>query len=383
MKKKHIFIRPTNVLKRILIGIGIFVLAIAVILGGYVLYLILQYSRIIDGVAIDVATPQAAVLTQDNSYTAVTYNIGFGAYDPEYSFFMDTGNMADGTPVAGKYGKARSRSAAEHNTAGSVNAMSNLAPDFALIQEADKAATRSFYIDQVQALTDAFPAHASTYASNFHSAFLALPLNDMHGEVEAGLATLSRYKISEAIRRSYPVDNGFPTRFFDLDRCFTQLRLPVQDAKGKDSGKELVLINSHMSAYDKGGTIRAQQLALLNSVMEAEYAKGNYVIIGGDFNHALYGSEDTFPSQQQFPSWVSLLTATDLVDGYTVVEPINSTTVPTCRTCDLPYEQGVNYAVSVDGFIISNNVKAIAENVSLDFAYSDHNPVKLTFSLMS
>lgn len=383
MKKSDTIIRPMGILKRAGIGLGIFLLTIIIIFGSYMLYLIFQYNRIDDVVLLDIATPQAAVLMQDTDYTAVTYNIGFGAYDPEYSFFMDKGKMSDGTLVVGRYGKARSKAAAHNNTTGSIDAITLLSPDFVLIQEADKNATRSFYINQVQALTDVFPNHSSTYASNFHSAFLALPITDMHGKVEAGLVTMSSYKVNEAFRYSYPVDNSFPAKFFDLDRCFTVLRLPVHNTLGNSSGKELVLINSHMSAYDKGGTIRIQQLTHLNAMLETEYSKGNYVIVGGDFNHALYGSETTFPSKQQFPDWVSILTGKDIAKGFTVVEPYNSKTVPTCRTCDLPYEKDVNFVVSVDGFIISSNIKATAENVSLDFAYSDHNPVKLTFSLVS
>ena len=42
----------------------------------------------------------------------------------------------------------------------------------------------------------------------------------------------------------------FITKFTDLDRCFLISRL------GLDNGKELVLINVHLSAYDQGGTIR-------------------------------------------------------------------------------------------------------------------------------
>ena len=36
----------------------------------------------------------------------MTYNVGFGAYSPDYTFFMDTGVMRDGTKTTGKYGKA-------------------------------------------------------------------------------------------------------------------------------------------------------------------------------------------------------------------------------------------------------------------------------------
>ncbi|MCR0381733.1 hypothetical protein MKC91_02965 [[Clostridium] innocuum] len=47
----------------------------------------------------------------------------------------------------------------------------------------------------------------------------------------------------------------------------------------------------------------------------------------------------------------------------------------------MPYQKGVNYTVILDGFIVSDNVEAVAENMDTDFAYSDHNPVKMTFTL--
>ena len=53
----------------------------------------------------------------------------------------------------------------------------------------------------------------------------------------------------------------------------------------------------------------------------------------------------------------------------------------TCRGADIPYEPGVNYTTVVDGFIVSDNVAARAENIDADFAFSDHNPVALTFRL--
>ena len=41
----------------------------------------------------------------------------------------------------------------------------------------------------------------------------------------------------------------------------------------------------------------------------------------------------------------------------------------------------MNYTTVVDGFLVSDNVRAEAENIDTDFAYSDHNPVLLTFEL--
>jgi hypothetical protein len=127
--------------------------------------------------------------------------------------------------------------------------------------------------------------------------------------------------------------------------------------------------------------VRAQQLELLNGVLAAEYAKGNYVVAGGDWNHALCGSEKLYPSRQLVPDWVSVLNSDDLADGFHVVRAENLSSVAICRGCDIPYEKGVNYTVTVDGLIVSDNVQARAENIDAGFAYSDHNPVKLSFSL--
>ena len=48
---------------------------------------------------------------------------------------------------------------------------------------------------------------------------------------------------------------------------------------------------------------------------------------------------------------------------------------------NMPYTPGVNYTVVIDGFLVSDNVQASAKNIDAGFAYSDHNPVQLTFSL--
>ena len=136
-----------------------------------------------------------------------------------------------------------------------------------------------------------------------------------------------------------------------------------------------------MSAYDEGGTIRVRQLELLNNTMKTEYDKGNYVIVGGDFNHALGGTAGVFPSQQMLPEWVFELGDEDLTLGMKIVNAQNNTQVPTCRSCDIPYIKGVNYTSVLDGFIVSDNITATAENIDADFMYSDHNPVKLTFQL--
>lgn len=362
--------------KRVLVALGILLLALVLAVGGYVGYMQWQYYRIPDHTALEVQNPTGGALAAGRQYTALTYNIGFGAYGPDYSFFMDTGVMADGTPVQGKYGKAISKEAVLAHTSGALGVLQEQAADFMLLQEVDVKADRSYKVDQTELLRQGLGGYGSVFANNFHSAYLFYPFNDPHGAVDAGLLTFSRYQVAGAERRSYPVDNSFIVKFTDLDRCFAVLRLPVEN------GKELVLINSHMSAYDEGGLIRAQQLELLNGVLAEEYAKGNYVIVGGDFNHALgETAPHAFPSRQQFPAWVAQLTSDDLAEGFSIVTAANETQVPTCRTADIPWQEGVNYTTVLDGFFVSANVTATAENLDTGFAYSDHNPVRLSFTL--
>lgn len=364
-----------KVLKRILqVIVGIIVILVAVV-AAYIIYLQTSYYRIEDNLALDVENNPTTELKANSEYSVVTYNIGFGAYTPDYTFFMDEGIKTDGTETCGEHSIAASKESVEACTQGAIDMLMGLDPDFMLLQEVDTDSTRSYQVNQKAALEGAFPADSSTFAVNFHSAYLAYPFSEPHGTVNAGLLTLGDSRVDSAVRYSYPIDESFPTKFFDLDRCFMMERIPV------DNGKELVLINSHMSAYDEGGTIRAQQLALLTGAVEEEAAAGNYVIIGGDWNHALCGSETMYESGFQVPPWVSTFDNSLLPQGFSVVRADNIEIIPTCRNNDVPYEKGYTYTVTVDGFVVSDNVKATAQNIDTGFEHSDHNPVLLTFEL--
>lgn len=344
----------------------------ALTVGGYVLYVVFQYNRIDDFLTLDFVTKDE-MIKRGERYTALTYNIGFGAYDRDFSFFMDSGVMEDGTQVTGRYGKAVSEERVTINTEGACEIIERANADFVLLQETDEDSDRARHVRQREIIADRFSAeYGSTFAVNFHSAYLFYPLHDPHGKNVSGLMTLSRYQIAEAVRRQYPVDSGF-AKFFDLDRCFSVHRIPLE------SGETLTLIHSHMSAYDEGGLIRKQQLALLNEVLAAEREEGNYVIVGGDFNHDIANSAQLFPRRQQFPAWVHSLTNEDLAEGFSFAAATNA---PTCRAAEIPYEEGVNYTVVIDGFIVSENVTVHSvTNLDYGFLYSDHNPVLMEFSL--
>ena len=56
-----------------------------------------------------------------------------------------------------------------------------------------------------------------------------------------------------------------------------------------------MLVNLHLEAYDSGEG-KIAQTKLLVEFLEQEYAKGNYVIAGGDFNQT-FSRED----MEQYP----------------------------------------------------------------------------------
>lgn len=353
---------------------------LVVFIGAYVIYMQTHYYRIKDYQPLSIRQKlnHSNKLQTNTTYSAATYNVGFGAYNQKFSFFMDTGKMKDGTKTQGKYGKAENEAAVLQNTNGEINTMKKINADFMLFQEIDVDSSRSYHVNQVKKMSQNFANYEEIFANNFHSPYLLYPLNDPHGAVQSGLLSLSKYPVEQATRRKYPVSTSFITKFTDLDRCFTVMKIPVTN------GHKLILINSHMSAYDKGGKMRVKQLKLLNSVMESEYKKGNYVIVSGDFNHTFGRKMLThFKSQQETPDWVSVLSSKDLAPDIRMVHAKNENTVPTCRGTDIPYQKGKTYTTVIDGFLVSKNVQATSENINTEFAYADHNPVKLSFKLLN
>ncbi len=363
-----------KLLKNIGLGFIALLMIIIIVVGCYLEYVILQYYRIEDKKNLEIVDRNENILDMNKSYTISTYNIGFGAYEQEYSFFMDEGYMKDGTYVSGKYAKARNKDVVLTNTNGSISTIKNLNVDFAFFQEVDKEAHRSYKVNQYEMILNEFSEYDASYASNFHSANLLYPFNDPIGKTEAGIVTLSKYDLASSVRYSLPIDESFPTRFFDLDRCFSISRIKLSN------GKEFVLINVHLSAYDEGGLIRKKQLKVLNEILKEEKEKGNYVVAGGDFNHDIVNSIELFKSEQQVPQWVYQLEDKDLTEGYRFE---SATNFPTCRSTDMSYKKDVNYTVVIDGFIVSDNIQVIKSEVIAQgdelFLYSDHNPVKMEF----
>lgn len=374
--------------KKVIKITGIILLSLVIVLAAYIIYLYASYHRIPDNQELQVEeisqnTEAGNELTTEKNYSALTYNIGFGAYTPDFSFFMD----------GGKSSWAKSKDSVKETIKGAGELVASKDPDFALVQEIDLDATRSYHVNEYSILKENIPAYNCVFAQNYDSAFLFYPFTQPHGKSKAGLALFSKYPITGSMRRSFPISTSF-TKFFDLDRCYSISRVPV------DNGKELVIFELHMSAYGNSDAIREGQIRMLSEDMQKEYEAGNYVICGGDFNHDLKAvdtqskasdadnntqtdSEDSAEPE----SWAYPFPRSELPEHFSfcldqLSEDEKNNLWNSARNADMEYVPGETYTVTLDGFIISDNVECTKyENVNTGYSYSDHDPVYMEFQL--
>ena len=354
--------------KKILKGLFCILLALVILAGVYFAYLFLAYHRIGDQTLTAEGSTEGMAET-GQEYTLLSWNIGFGAYEADYGFFMDGGTES----------WAWSKERLDANLADIAGKLRDWNPDFCLLQEVDIDATRSYHRDErivmKAALTE--ERYASVFAQNYDSPFLCYPFTQPHGASQSGLLTFSAHGMeSEALRKELPIENGL-MKFLDLDRCYSVSRIPV-------TGGELVLYNLHLSAYTSDGTIATEQLRLLLSEMQKEYEAGNWCIAGGDFNKDLLGDSSRWwgHADKEY-TWAQPIPE-ETFSGVNIVlvAPLDEADpVPSCRNADGPYHQG-QYVLTVDGFLVSPNVE-VRESRVVDngFANSDHNPVELRFVL--
>ena len=154
----------------------------------------------------------AAVLATDTEYSADLQH-RFRAYLPDYSFFMDGGNpWARGE---------RAPETVQYAINGAGELVKSLDPDFALIQEIDLDATRSYHTNEYEMLRQSLSGYTTVFAQNYDSAFLFYPFTQPHGSSKSGLGLFSKYPVSSALAPKLPPISTSFSKFFDLDRCYS------------------------------------------------------------------------------------------------------------------------------------------------------------------
>ncbi len=308
-----------------------------------------------------------AIVPISKSLQILDWNIGYAGLDAGSDFVMDGGNQ----------GLPESRNRVEENLLGISGQIKSVDADFYLFQEVDRYSKRSYRVDQVEVLSSLKSAYDARFAMNFKVFFIPYPVHQPIGQVKSGLLSLGSFMAAESRRHQLPGSYSWPTRLFMLRRCISVSRYETDIP-----GRSFYLANVHLSAYDDGG-MRRQQLEYLKQWMKELHSRGDYVILGGDWNSLFpgVGFEDFAP-----------YTTTDKNLYWIQNIPENWTPekwqwgwdpeVPSCRTLDQAYIPEENFRTIIDGFLVSPNVKIEdVSTINAEFMYSDHNPVRLNFKL--
>lgn len=292
-----------------------------------------------------------------NRISVMTWNLGYAGNGAEASFFLDGGHdvLAENKPSVLRH------------MANMTDFLGQHPEDIYLLQEVDSGSRRTFYVNELELIAKRLNNSCFSYARNHDVPFIPYPYLQPLGRVRSGILSAAARRPVEARRYKLPGSFHWPDSAFQLQRCLLVWRLPRED------GADWVVINAHLEAWDDGD-IRKQELTFLRDLALEEYKRGNYVIIGGDWNSILPGVRTDQFSTKEGPGPNSR----PLPDG---LFPADwswgvDTSQPTNRRTNAPYRPGTTSVTVIDGFLVSPNVKIDSvATVPLGFKDTDHEPV--------
>jgi len=292
------------------------------------------------------------------------WNIGYCGLSSEMDFFYDGGKEV-----------RTSKKQVQLNLQNVISELQgNDTLEFILLQEVDVNSKRSYGTPMYDSIAANLSEYKSFFGKNYDVFFVPVPPLKPMGSVESGLQTLSKFVPSSSVRWSFPGKFDWPTSLFMLDRCFLVNRYPMIGEK------ELLIVNTHNSAYDEGGVLRTQEMNYLKDFLISEYEKGNYVVVGGDWNQSPPSFEPQYTVDVFDRDDFTLIPDGYLPDSWRwVFDPATATN----RRVKIPYERGLTPTTIIDFYLVSPNVETLAVN-TLDrkFANSDHQPVRLKIRLL-
>jgi endonuclease/exonuclease/phosphatase family metal-dependent hydrolase len=292
------------------------------------------------------------------------WNIGYCGLSSDMDFFYD----------GGKKVRPSEEQLLKNLQAVVKELQQNDTMEFILLQEVDVKSKRSYKVCEFDSIESGLPNYHSFFGKNYDVFFVPLPPAEPMGKVKSGLQTLSVSAPSSSVRYSYPGKFAWPKSLFMLDRCFLVNRYPMAN------GRELLIINTHNSAYDAAGILRTQEMNYLKSFLTAEYDKGNYIIVGGDWNQSPPGYQCSYTSDVFDKEDFTTIPDSFLPDTWKwVYDPAAATN----RRVIFPYKRGITTTTIIDFYLLSPNVEALAVNtIDKEFSNADHQPVRLKVRLI-
>jgi len=308
------------------------------------------------------SSSKPGIVDTDSTMSLIIWNIGYAGLDASMDFFYDGGEQV-------RPEKAR----VKENLNGIASTLQDYnAFDFILLQEVDKKSKRSYRFDEVTRIKEVFPGYYSSFGLNYRVWFVPVPVRQPMGSVKSGLQTLSSRVPRKVVRHNFPGNYRWPLKLYMLDRCFMVSYFPTT------RGNEFVLVNTHNSAYDDG-TLREGQMDYMRDFLLEEYAKGNYVVVGGDWNQSPPDFQPLFDSERFDRDNFTMIEFSYPEPGW---EWVYDASVPTNRRVKTAYDPLKSPVTQIDQFLISPNVNVVeVRGIEQEFRYSDHQPVTMVIEL--
>ena len=345
-----------KIIKKFLKAILAVILLLLLVFAGIIVYAIISDFKPPEKTIV-FNSDKPDILNDSLEVSLMTWNIGYCGLDRDMDFFYDGGTKV----------MIPRKNCLENLEAVKKFLRGNDSLDFILLQEVDRNSKRSYHFNEFDTITKMLEDYHPFFATNYKVFFVPVPPASPMGKVLSGIAMFSRYQPSSSVRYAFPGEYGFPKQLFMLDRCFMVNRYPLKN------GKELLVINTHNEAFDPGD-IRKAQMAYLKEFLLSEYAKGNYIIAGGDWNqsppefnprfsgHPVNNDQMMMTSDYLPPEW----------------KWVYDNTNPSNRSVIAAYDPATTTTTVIDIFLLSPNIKGISVNcINLNFENSDHNPVRL------
>ena len=301
-------------------------------------------------------TSQGGVQDAADTITVLTWNLGFAGLGAESDFVADGGD---------RY-RAPSRAIVRKNLAGIREVLAAQSPQLTLVQEVTRRSPLNFNEPMLDALHGTLADGPCVYLADARTRCIPSPL-----ALDHGLATFSTFALADWRSVALPLE---PVWHLGLLRKHYQML--VAEIASTDPGRNWIIINIHLAAFDEGATVRRRQLAAVFDYATSRHGEGHLVVIGGDWNLAFADLGRPHTTKAEHRQWIHPFPHDALPDGWRTHYDDAAASV---RTLQRPYVAGDNYVTVVDGFAVSPNVEAVAVTThDLDFAFSDHHPISIT-----
>ena len=274
----------------------------------------------------------------DSVFSIVTYNIGY------------LSGMTNNLPVA------KPKKLFDDNLAIVLSETKKINPDIIAFQEIDYNASRSYGVNQQEEIAK-FGYDYRAKAINWDERYLPFPywpISMQFGKVVSGQSIISKYPLKEHQRivLSRVADEPFYRNAFYLERL-------AQVVKVELNGKELMLINIHLEAFD----IATRDIQFEEVLQIFNSYKDRYpTILLGDFNAS--ATDKTASIQKMFAN-------NEIGNAAFNLQNLEKT-----FDSQQPYER-IDYI-----FYTKNSIEYVSGRVLNEFKQaSDHLPVLMEFRL--